>query len=167
MTNSEPRAGWVSTRPLTRASIVKDSQPEIGRHPRRPGGDVAGQRPPAGIGHQIQHAVAAIAGAARRDDLDEAAQPPLGILLGKPSDLGIERRFGLALDEIGAGPVDEQQDAQHRGCEHQEIERGEAKGMRPHQPPQGPENLPRQAPRLHGGEEQLFGDHRNRGRPGC
>ena len=69
---------------------------------------------PSAIGHQVQHAVAAVAGAAGGDDLDEAAEPALGILLGQPGDLGAERRLGLPLDEIGAGPVDEQQDADHR-----------------------------------------------------
>ena len=41
------------------------------RRSLRPAGDVAGKRMPLGVGDEIEHPVAAIAGAARGDDLDE------------------------------------------------------------------------------------------------
>src|SRR5262249_2411409 len=78
-------------------------------HTAWPIADIAGKRPPVAVGGQIEPAVAAIAGAARGDDLDEAAEPALGILLGKTGDLGIKGRLGLPLDKIGAGPIDKKQ----------------------------------------------------------
>ena len=115
-------------------SSWKDSGPGMRRHAGRPAAMLPASGFPSRIGHQIDHAVAAVAGAARRDDLDEAAQTSLRVLLGKPGDLGVERRLGLPLDKIGAGPVDEEQHADHRQREYQEIKRGQPECMRPHQP---------------------------------
>jgi hypothetical protein len=101
MMNDAPWAGWVSTRSLTRAAVVKDSRPARAGTP-------SGH---AGIGHQIQHSVAPVAGAASRHDLSEAAQTALGVLLGQAGNLGVESRLCLALDEIRARPIHKQQNA--------------------------------------------------------
>src|SRR5439155_25623311 len=84
-------------------------------------------------------AVATVAGAARGDDLDQPAEPALRVLLGQPGDLSIERRFGLPFDEIGAGPVDEEQDSDHRQRKDQKIKPGEAKRVGSDQPLRRPE----------------------------
>ena len=68
------------------------------------------------------------------DDVDQAGEAALLILLGKPGDLGLDRRLGLALDEIGGREIDEDEEGQHRGREQREIKRGKAKGVGPQQP---------------------------------
>ena len=57
------------------------------------------------------------------------ARPRSLILLGEAGDLGVERRLGLALDEIGGRDIDEDEQRQHRGREQREIERREAEGV--------------------------------------
>src|SRR5947207_1793306 len=98
MTNNAPCAGWVSIRSL----------------PRGPSCDIADERPAVRVGYQIEHAVAAITGAAGCHDLDETAQTALSILLGETGNLRVKRRLGLTLDEIGTRPIHKQQDAGHR-----------------------------------------------------
>src|SRR5207253_137860 len=71
----------------------------LGGYAGWPALDVAGERPAVAVGDEVEHAVAAVAGAARGDDLDQAAEPALGVLLRQPGDLGVERRLGLPLDE--------------------------------------------------------------------
>jgi hypothetical protein len=55
-------------------------------------------------------------------------------LFSQTGNLCLERRLSLALDEIRARPIHEQQDARHRGGKHQKIEGGEAEGMCADQP---------------------------------
>src|SRR5260370_575812 len=100
-----------------------------------PAGDIAGKRLAVAVGHQVEHAVAAIAGAARRDDLHEAAEAALRILLGEPGDLGIERRLGLPLDKVRTRPIDKQQDTDHRDLEDQELKPGRPTTVGATQPP--------------------------------
>ena len=112
----------------------------MGRHAGGPRRDIAGERLSVRVGHQVDHGVSAIASAARRHDLDQAAQTPLRVLLGKPGDLGVERRLGLPLDEVCAGQIDEQQNAQHRGRKYQEVKRCQPESMSTDQPPGIAEN---------------------------
>ncbi len=116
------------------------------RHAVRPAADVAGERFSVAVGHQVEHAVAAVAGAAGRDDLDETAEAPLGVLFGEAGDLGVEGRLGLPLDKVGARPIDEKQDADDRDREHEKIEAGQPKRVRPHQAPCRPEDRARPVP---------------------
>ena len=119
---------------LSRHLDLERQRSGAGRGTDRPAADVPGKRPALRGGDEIEHAVAAVAGASGCHDLDEAAQATLGVLLAEAADLGVERRLGLPLDEIGARPVDKEQDAQNRQHEDREIEAGQAKGMRAHEP---------------------------------
>src|SRR6516225_147723 len=158
MINDAPCAGWVSTRSLTRAAVVKDSRPAwVGT----PAGHAA-MLPASGLppGSVTRYSIPSpIAGAARRDDLNEAAQTALGVLLGEPGNLGFERRFGLALDEIRARPINEQQNSQDRDDEDQDIKSREAESMGSEQPLRITEKPTWSGPRSPGGQQKLLSDH--------
>ncbi len=101
-----------------------------------PGREITGERVRQRVGDEIEHGVAALAGAALRDDLDEAGEPALVILLGEAGYLGVERRLGLLLDEIRGRQVDEGEQRQHRGGEEGEIDGGETEGVGAQKPRQ-------------------------------
>jgi hypothetical protein len=102
----------------------------------RPAREIAGERLSRRIGDEVEHRVAALAGAALGDDLDEAGETALVVLLRKAGDLGVERGLGLLLDEIRGRPVDEGEEGNDRGREDDEVERGQSECIRPQQPPQ-------------------------------
>src|SRR5438270_10812548 len=113
-------------------SFESERQPAgVGRHAGRPGRDIADERLSVRVSHQVDHGVAAIAGAARRDDLDQPAQTSLRVLLGKPGDLRVERCLSLPLYETRAGQVDEQQNAEDRSSKYEEVKRRQPERMRP------------------------------------
>jgi hypothetical protein len=102
-----------------------------------PGREIAGEGMGGRVGDEIEHGIAALAGAALGDHLNEAGEAALVVLLGEPGDLGAERRLGLVLDEIGGRPVDEGEDRQDRDDEEREIERRQTERVGAQQPRYG------------------------------
>jgi hypothetical protein len=140
--HEEPAPGGMKLAVAVNSSLEGKGQPRgMCRYAGRPSRDIAGERLSLRVGHQINHGVAAIAGAARRHDLDQPAQTSLRVLLGKPGDLGVQRRLGLPLYKTCAGQVDEQQNAEHGGRKYQEVKRGQPECMSPDDQSGVPEEL--------------------------
>ena len=97
----------------------------------RPGAEVAGEPPEAGIGEQIDAVRIAVGAAPLLDDGDQLANAARAVLFGEAAHLGLDGIGGLAVDDPHRGPVDEGKQHQDRGAEQDDVEEREPERRSP------------------------------------